>query len=286
MAVFEPLARLFVQLGITSPEAESLLRSVFVHVIASGAGGEEQPLSLSRAALLAGVHRNEVRRILGSPPGIDPGREARRHRANRILAAWHDDPEYTDAEGRPKELALKEKKGKGKNRAGKIHFWGLVERYAPGVWPKLILDELIRVGAVQQVQNQKLKVRMRSYAVSGVQQEAIEEIGHRVRDLLHTLVYNLENPATPRICETALALDVDPKWLPVIRATLQQRTRIFLTAVTEALNSQRTPGNAKSGSNLRVGLTVYSVEGVAQEESTDETREKRTRSQSKRKPKA
>jgi len=285
MALFEPLAHLFVEFGMTSPEAESLLRSVLVHAVAARTDGEK-PMTLSRTALLSGVHRDAVRRILDVPPGIDPGREMRRHRANRILAAWHDDPKYTDAEGRPKDLDVKpprkkrrkkwqksQQKSQETGNKSQVHFWGLVQKYAPGVWPQLILDELLGVEAVRQLENKKLKVQMRSYGTSGVELEAIEEIGHRVRDLLGTLIHNMKEPSIPRLCETVFALDVDPKWLPVLRETLQQRARAFLTGVAADLNNQRVQrGGAddRSRSDVhRVGVTVYSIEKMESVESTE-----------------
>jgi len=282
MALFEPLAHLFVEFGMTSPEAESLLRSVLVHAVASRTD-RDKPMTLSRTALLSGVHRNEVRRILDAPPGIDPGREMRRHRANRILAAWHDDPKYTDAEGHPRDLDIKpeksrrKKQGRLKNRQksqkkNQAHFWGLVQKYSPGVWPQLILDELLGVGAVQQLENEKLKVQMRSYGASGVELEAIEEIGHRVRDLLGTLIHNMKEPSRPRLCQTVFALDVDPKWLPVLRETLQQRARAFLSGIAADLNNQRAQRGTddRSKSDVHgVGVTIYSIEKMESVESTE-----------------
>src|SRR5262245_58042312 len=90
MAAFEPLADLFVELGVSSPEAESLLRSVLVHGVLRRELEAGKRANHSRIALLTGVHRNEVKRILSAPPRIDPERETSRHRANRILAAWHE----------------------------------------------------------------------------------------------------------------------------------------------------------------------------------------------------
>src|ERR1700722_1114997 len=138
MAAFAPLGNLFVELGVSCPEAESLLRSVLVHgAFSRERGTGEKAVSLSRIALLTGVHRNEVKRILSQPPGIDPSREVRRHRGNRILGAWYTDPDYTDTEGDPKDLEIQSERRRA------VTFWSLVEKYAPGVWPRLILDELI-----------------------------------------------------------------------------------------------------------------------------------------------
>jgi Family of unknown function (DUF6502) len=270
MAMFEPLGRLFVELGVSSPEAESLLRSVLVHAaFRRESGGNGKRVNLSRIALLAGVHRNEVKRILSAPPRIDPAREARQHRANRILSGWYTDPDYIDAEGQPKDLNVKSKSRKAES------FWALVNRYAPGVWPRLVLKEFIRIGAVQELPNQRLKVRMHSYGVVGPHAGAIDELGRRARDLLETLVHNLINPDQSRICATALALDVDPKWLPVLRNMLGRRTRAFLSATDTDLNSQRVQRTANSTAKARLGITIFSFEGLTHDGREKKGRKKR-----------
>jgi hypothetical protein len=82
MSAVEPLVELFLELGITSPEAESLLRSVFVHKarhwLAKSAGAPGSPSDV-RVSLVTGVHRNFVRKILEEPPGIAAAREQKGH---------------------------------------------------------------------------------------------------------------------------------------------------------------------------------------------------------------
>lgn len=258
-AALEPLAALMIEHGISTPEAESLLRSVIVHgVHRSERAADPDKVSLSRVALLTGVHRNEVKRILSTPPRIDPEREARRHRANRILTAWHQDPDYISAKGQPINLPVKSQNRKTPN------FWTLVERYAPGVWPGLILNELIRVGAVEHCEDSKLKINTRSYSVIGLKTEAIEELGHRARDLANTLVHNLKTQSAPRVCETAVMVDVDPKWIPVLRTKLQRRAKTFIAAVAEDLQSQRVQREDHTPP-ARIGITVYSFEDIGPE---------------------
>jgi hypothetical protein len=262
MAAFAPLGNLFVELGVSCPEAESLLRSVLVHgAYQRERKAGEKSVSLSRIALLTGVHRNEVKRILGAPPGIDPSREVRRHRGNRILSAWFSDPDYTSPDGEPKELDLQSE------RKRSVSFWSLVEKYAPGVWPRLILDELTRVGAVEEIGEDRLKVKMQSYGVTGFEIEAIEDLGNRAKDLLETLIHNLQNPETARLCETVLTLDADPKWLPVLRSTIKRRAQTLLTGLDPELNSPRTSRKMRSDPSVRIGVTVFSFEATATEDS-------------------
>src|ERR1039458_8581408 len=100
MVAAEPLVHLFLELGITSPEAESLLRSLFVHKarewLASAGKGGESPSDV-RVSLVTGVHRNFVRRILGEPPRIAAMRQQKGHRAERLLEAWHTNPAYLES---------------------------------------------------------------------------------------------------------------------------------------------------------------------------------------------
>jgi hypothetical protein len=141
----------------------------------------------------------------------------------------------------------------------------LVKRYAPGVWPRLILDELLRVGAVEKVGDQRLKVKMQSYGTAGFEVEAIEDLGNRAKDLLETLVHNLQDPSSARLCETVLTLDLDPKWLPVLRNTIRRRSQAFLSPLGDELNSPRTARASRSEPAVRIGLTVFSFEGPATE---------------------
>ena len=111
MAAVEPLVELFLELGITSPEAESLLRSIFVHKarewLAKSNAAEQYPSDV-HVALVTGVHRNFVRTLLAEPPRIAVAREQKGHRASRLLEAWHSDARYLDSSGKPRDLSEKE----------------------------------------------------------------------------------------------------------------------------------------------------------------------------------
>jgi hypothetical protein len=259
-AALEPLAGLFVELGVSSPEAESLLRSVMVHGVHRRELTEGKRANLSRIALLTGVHRNDVKRILECPPGIDADREATRHRANRVLAGWHDDPDYQGKGDAPCVLTV---------QGRRPSFWGLAERYAPHVYPGLILDELVRVGVVKRLPQERLAVKARVYRETDVTISQIKDLGQRARDLLDTLSYNLRNADRTRPCETALSLDVDEQWLPVLRNTWRKRMEAFIQSVSEDINSERVRASS-AARRKRIGITVYAFEDSTAQEGKDE----------------
>lgn len=272
-AVFEPLAQLLVSHGVSSPEAESLLRAVCVHeAVRSDASCGKKP-NVSRVALVTGLDRPEVARILRGPHRVDPRLEARRH-VNRVLTGWYSDRDFVDGK-RPQLLLIK---ARGQKRPT---FWRLARRYAPGVYPGLILSELIRVGAVERLQDGHIKVRMRSYRAGEFSDESLREIGSRARSLLQTVISNATGADWPRVCRAVETVDIDPKFLPLIRKMFADRSEAMLLGLQEELKSSRWRGACSTGQRTRVGLTVFSYEEGRGEHTSNETT-KRTNSLPKR----
>lgn len=158
-AMFRPLTRLLADKGVSSPEAESLLRAVYVHQVAGIQAPRRKRPNASRIALLTGLDRKEVARILKRPPRMAPALEARRHPANKVLAGWYGDRTFIHNQ-KPRVLPIKAADPKGPS------FWMLASRYAPNVYPGLILRELSRVGALENLHDGRVRARKRSYGAS------------------------------------------------------------------------------------------------------------------------
>jgi len=159
-ALFRPLARVLVEQGVSSPEAESLLRSVCVHQVAAAQAAHGKRTNASRIAFVTGLHRKEVSRILRHPPRVNPAVEARCDRANRVLDGWYTDRAFVH-NNRPLVLPVK-----AANHTGPS-FWTLASRYAPDVYPGLVLRELSRVGALQTLRDGRVRPRTRRYTAKG-----------------------------------------------------------------------------------------------------------------------
>jgi hypothetical protein len=255
MAAVEPLVQLFLELGITSPEAESLLRSLFVHKARewlAGSGEHGGNPSHARVSLVTGVHRNFVRRILREPPRIAAARQQKGHRAVRLLDAWHSDPAYLDSSGKPRDLS---------ERAPQPSFYSLAADYVPGAAPGVVLEELRRAGVVQMLAENRVRVRSRSFRPHGLNAGNIGEIGERARELLETLTHNLREPEQALFCDSMPTIEIDPARLPIVRALIARRASTFLAAVGEEFSAEATPSRrSKPRQRVQVGLTVFSTE--------------------------
>jgi hypothetical protein len=255
MAAVEPLVELLLEWGVTSPEAESLLRGVFVHktrdwLTRQGEGGSEP--SDARVSLVTGVHRNFVRRILAEPPKIADAREQKSNRANRLLEAWHSDPDYLDSSGKPRDLSEK---------GAKPSFQSLSTAYVPSAAPGVVLDQLRRAGLVQTLSEHRLRVRGRTFRVHGFTSHGIEEVGKRARELLETLRHNIRHPDSHRFCESMREVQIELDRIPAVRDLISRRATTFLTGIEHELAVEA--GKSRSGKRkgrINVGLTIYQTE--------------------------
>jgi hypothetical protein len=274
MAAFEPLARLFLELGMSSPDAETLLRNVFVNEtkrwIAARDG--EEAVSLSRVSLLSGVHRNTVSEILSSKeiPTASHARGEWSQRAERVLREWHFDQAYLKADGTPRVLKVRSEK------ESEPTFWTLCSSYAPSIWPATILEELLLVKAVRKNKRGTVEVLKASYGGPNAKTDAIREMGTRARDLLQTLVHNLTAAyEDQRVVETMENISVNPEFARLLRRMFRQRAQAITASVEAELNSQSARAEGPSAAKrVRMGMTVFAFESPAPEEALPRLTEK------------
>jgi hypothetical protein len=258
--LFEPLARLLVEHGVSSPQAERLLRAVCVREAGKISATPGKRPNASRVALVTGVDRREVTRILKTCH--KPGEvNDHRHRVNRVLAGWHSDATYSSG-GRPRLLPVKATKARCYKRS---NFWALAKRYAPGVYPGLILSELVRVGAVEELENGRLRVRTREYGAAEFSRQSVSELGARVPDLIKAMLNNATEADWPCICRTVETTNINPKFLPLIRTLFANRSESMLSGVREELTSSRWNQTDPASPGVRIGVTVFTHEEWPQE---------------------
>lgn len=255
MTAFEPLVQLFLELGVTSPEAESLLRGVFVH--RARAWLERRDARAERAtdvriALVTGVHRNFVHRILSEPPRIAAAREQKGHRTDRLLEAWHTDPRYLDSSGKPRDLF---------ETGQEPSFHALAQSCVPGAAPSLVLAELRRAGLVQTLSEHRVRVRQRTFRPTGINAAGVGELAARGRELLETLTHNLRRPAARRFCDSMPALEIDVRRAAYVRDLITRRAGSFLAAMAEELAVEgRLARRRRNVRRIAVGLTAIQTE--------------------------
>jgi hypothetical protein len=268
--VVDPLVDLMFDAGVTVREFNQIVRERAVRAAARRVSKETGRDSISRVAIITGLPRSEVARILKSEDGSFSKRLGQPP-VRKVLAAWFDDPRFLATNGYPAVLPIF-----GKRRS----FEQLVAIYSRGIPVRAMLDELTQIDAVERLDDQRVKAKTRIPILTGMTASAIGVIGERTRDLLDTLRNNLRRTSNPLFEGTALADVTDPAMVSLIRREITEQGANFINSANSLFSRSTVKAKrliAKRSTKNRLGVTVYyfqdDIEGAT--ESKPETKYRR-----------
>jgi hypothetical protein len=250
LRLLEPVVRLTLEAGVGLAEFNQLVRKVYVRAAAQPTS-QGKP-NYSRISMLTGVSRATAATILASTE--DPPPERGVQRAERVLRAWWEDPEFCDRDGNPLVLPLR----------GRRSFVALVNRHAGDPRVATILKELLRVRAVRRVPGKRLEVLSRTVATARWDSEGVKIMCERVRDLLETLTHNLKNESSPRYARFIVNADIDPKYVPMLVRDITEQAQVLGDAFEDALSHPDASLRGRSTSRAtRLGVGFFLIEESA-----------------------
>ena len=132
------LALVLLPRGMTPKWFNELARSAFVQAAADISKLRNGRVNQSRVAALTGLTRADVKRLLQQKP-IESHKRGF-SAVERVVEAWRSDPEFAFEPGRSKQLWISGQRGS---------FAHLVKKHGGDVTHRAVLDELRRVGAVE-----------------------------------------------------------------------------------------------------------------------------------------
>lgn len=186
------MVRLLIQHQIQYPTLCQWLKDVYVRVADQEFPVAGKPQSDSRITLLTGVHRKEVRRIRSEdraatrvPAAIPLG--------GTLVANWVGDPRYQDVDGKPLPLP---RLAKGSNGPS---FEELVANKSKDIRPRVVLDELLRLGICRLDETDRVWLNMDAFVPDQGFEEKAYFLGRNVHDHLAAGIHNLDQPENPYI---------------------------------------------------------------------------------------
>jgi hypothetical protein len=142
LRVLQPLVRLLLRNGVTYTVLAAALKRVFVDAARRELAGRGMAQTDSAVTLLCGVHRRDVRNLTrGAAAQAAP--PAPLGLAAQVVAHWMNDAAYRASDGAPRVLP----RSPGTDSAS---FDALVASVSRDVRPRAVLDELLRLGVVQE----------------------------------------------------------------------------------------------------------------------------------------
>ena len=179
--------------------------------------------------------------------------DANYNRAARVLTGWVRDAEFADAAADPRALEVDGERG----------FAGLVRRYSGDMPARAVLDELLRVGAVQRLADGRIELRTRAYVPAQGDEEKLHILGNDVADLVATIDHNLQHGGSDaRFQRKVMYRGIAPQTLPAFRKLSAAQAQVLLERLDRWLAAQlESQPHADPGSaHARVGLGIYYFE--------------------------
>lgn len=252
-----PVARWLLRSGVTWKEFAEMSRAAFVHTAFEEFGLRGRPTNVSRVALLTGLSRRDVRRVRESDvDGPDGEADESLNHATRVLSGWHLDPEFLEADGRPRVLAAS---------GAASSFDALLRRYAGDIPTTALVKELVRSGSIERLADGTYRVLRRYYMPSPLDGHAVERAGSVLADLAETIEHNLSRrPRDPSRFEgRAQNRYVDPRHLPAFRAFVEREAQGLLERMDDWLASHEADAQLPDDQKLRLGIGVYAIQADA-----------------------
>jgi len=250
--LLRPLCRLLLRHAVSFRSFEELAKRTYVEVAFEELAAGKR-VSASRVAVVSGLTRKELQR-LAAENGDDEAPVADRYnRATRVMTGWLRDRDFHDRGGRPRPLRMDDEMG----------FAELVRRYSGDMPPRAVLDELLRVGAVQADDQGWLEPADRAYVPHDSLSDKLQILGHDVADLIGTIDHNLQYGASDPRFQRKVMYDAIPRAaLPTFRRLSAERAQALLEELDSWLAARDLDNHPADTPQprARVGMGIYYFE--------------------------
>lgn len=260
LRVLKPLVRILLRHGISYNTFADLAKWAYIDVATREFGIEGRKQTTSRVSILTGLTRKEVKRVRQLEHPEDQASAERYNRAARIITAWQREAEYLEPNGQPKALPMAGEKGS---------FAELVRRFSGDVPTRAIKDELLRVRAVEELPDGRLRLLARAYIPKKSEKDKIHILGTDVAFLVSTIDHNLQTQVSEPFFQRKVAYDNLPQEvLPQFRRLASRKAQELLMRLDRwlARHDRDTNPEIKGTGRNRAGLGIYYFEEACSEE--------------------
>jgi hypothetical protein len=248
------LVRILLRNGVSFHTFSDLAKWVYVDVARKEFGLRGRKQSVSRVSIITGLSRKEVTRVqLISAPEDRTSRE-RYNRAARVITAWRREHDFLDSEGKPEILPIS---GSGAT------FSELVKRYSGDVPVRAILDELIRIGAVNRLEDGRVCLLAHAYIPESSEADKLYILGTDVGHLISTIGHNLQHDPIGPLLQRKVAYDNLPdEVLPEFRKLSAKTGQTLLEKLDRWLAQRDRDVNytVEGTGRNRAGVGIYYFE--------------------------
>jgi len=195
--LLRPLVRLLTAQGVTFPMLADVLKQTYVDVAVRHFGLDGKPPTDSRASLLTGVHRKDVKRLRQERTQAGEPMPEIVALGAQLVAVWTTRKELRDRNGRPRPLPRLARQG------GNRSFEALVASISKDIRARSLLDEWLRLGVVKIDDQDRVLLRSSAFVPSRGFDEKAFYFGHNLHDHIAAAAHNMQG-AEPAFLERSV----------------------------------------------------------------------------------
>jgi len=265
--VLRPLARLFLEQGLVFSTVEELIKSAFVRVAEAEFPLDGEPPSDSRVSVLSGVHRKDVRRLRASAPGQRPA--AALPFASEVVTRWISDPAYVDAHHRP--IALPRTAPAGPS------FDALVASISTDVRPRVLLDELERLGVAGRTADDRVELLVYAFVPQKDRNQRLFYMGRDLHDHIAACVHNLAGREPPMLEQSVYSFELSDHSVEHVAAVVRREWKKTLARLIPVIAACEDRDRASGQTSRRMNIGMYFFHEAADSPASHGPRRSRVR---------
>jgi len=241
--ILTALIRTLLRNGMAYGEFDQIARKCFIDVAYKDFGPAGKKQTVSNVAILTGLNRKEVKRMLELDDNhIDtPNRQY--NRSIRVIGGWINDPDYLRADGLPKDLVYE----------GDHSFSSLVRKYSGDMPIAAMQKALTKSKNICMTEDNQVRLLSHAYLPSDDPMEHITILGVDTAQLIDTINHNITaNSNDLRFQRKASNHQVSVAAIPAVKRFPARKGQAFLEEVDHYLTEHESTEGEKSELSVSV----------------------------------
>ncbi len=252
LRILNALVKVLLRHGVSFQTFSDLAKQAYVDVARQDFALPGRKPSISRVSVLTGLTRKDVQHLLNEPTTTDSATAESHNRAARVVAGWVRDADFRGADGSLPALPFD----------GPVSFGEVVRRHSGDVPPRAVLDELLRVGAVEQDKAGNIRLITRVYIPRHSDLGKLAILGSDVSFLIDTIDHNLQEAETPRFQRKVMYDNLPLEAVAELRPLAARHAQELIELLDAWMAQHDRDANpaARGSGRIRAGLGIFYFE--------------------------
>lgn len=250
--LLRPLVRILLRYGMPFGSFMQIAKQVYVEIAEQDFKLPGKKQTDSRISVITGLTRKDVKLFRNRSVTEDGDTAARYNRAARVINGWIQDRSYLDGWNKPMILAVE---GAGST------FTSLVRDYGGDIPVRAVLDELLRVGAVERLDDGRVRLLQNAYVPHTGEVDKLHILGKDTALLIKTFDHNLRFPDTEEhwFQRKVAYNNLPQEAVPILQNMVSNQGQKFLEEINSWLSNQDRDNNphAKGSGRCHAGVGIY-----------------------------